>query len=266
MQKHLEQTVQTNSPETAAERSQEFTIPEIPPATDADVIAYLQRSAKFAEIAAQAELDALVLAICEQMQIMASDEEWQAAGDAFRQEHKLWGVQETVAWLDQQRISSEEWSEGIRVALLEKKLKEHLFGAAVDGAYISNRDNYRRVALSQILVVDLGTAWKIVQMLREGHASFCALALEHSQGKLSHENGGFVGVRYLVELMPEVVEAISNAKEGEIIGPVQSKLGYHVLKIEKWFSIELNQAVREQVMDSLFPVWLQNLKDSNHQS
>ncbi|MBR8837051.1 MAG: peptidylprolyl isomerase [Stigonema ocellatum SAG 48.90 = DSM 106950] len=63
--------------------------------------------------------------------------------------------------------------------------------------------------------------------------------------------------------MPEVVEAISKAKEGEILGPVQSKLGYHVLKIEKWFSIELNQAVREQIMDSLFQVWLQNMKNSS---
>ncbi len=236
------------------------------PATDAEILTYLRRSAKFAEIAIAAEREALVLANCNQLGIEISDDEWQAAGDAFRLERKLWGNAETSAWLEEQRISVDEWSQGIKVALLEKKLKEHLFGATVDGAYVSNRDNYRRVALSQILVTDLATAWKIVQILREGQASFCALALEHSKGQQSQENGGFVGVRYLVELIPEIAKPLTEAKEGEIIGPVQTKVGYHVMRVEKWFPIELNQAVREQIMDSLFQAWLQNLKNSNHQT
>lgn len=234
------------------------------PATDAEILEYLRRSAKFAEIAAAAERETLVIANCKQLGIEISDDEWQVGGDAFRLENKLWGNAETMTWLEQQRISVEEWSEGIKIALLEKKLKEHLFGAVVDGAYVSNRDNYRRVALSQILVTDLATAWKIVQLLREGQASFCALALEHSKGKQSQENGGFVGIQYLVELIPEIAQPLTDAKEGEIFGPVQSKIGYHVLRVEKWFPIELNQAVREQIMDSLFQQWLQNLQDSNY--
>jgi parvulin-like peptidyl-prolyl isomerase len=230
--------------------------------TDADIIAYLRQNAKIAEFATQAERQALILACCEHFDIQVSDDEWQAAGDAFRQENKLLGIQETMAWLNQQRISVEEWSEGIRIKLLEQKLKEHLCGASIDGTYMSDRDKYRRVALSQILVTDLGTAWKIVQMLREGHASFCALALEYSKGKQSHNNGGFVGVRYLVELLPEIADSVNDAKEGEIIGPIQTKLGYHVLRVEKRFPTELTPEVREQVMNALFEVWLHNLRNS----
>ncbi|KYC37651.1 peptidylprolyl isomerase [Scytonema hofmannii PCC 7110] len=237
----------------------------VPPATDIDIVTYLRHSAKFAEIATFAERDALILTNCEKLGITVSDEEWQAAGDAFRQEHKLWGTTETMAWLDQQRISLEDWSEGIRVSLLERKLKEHLFGALVDGGYINNRNRYRRVALSQILAADLATAWKIIHILREGHASFSALALEYSKGKQSQENGGFVGVRFLVELMTEIEQAITNVKEGDIVGPVQTKLGYHVLRVEKWFPTELNESVREQIMNSMFQVWIQNLKNFNQQ-
>jgi PPIC-type PPIASE domain len=234
------------------------------PVTDADILAYLRHSTRFAEIAIATERETSVLFHCNQLGIEISDDEWQAAGDAFRMERKLWGNAETSAWLEEQRISVEEWSQGIKVTLLENKLKEHLFGATVDGTYVSNRDNYRRVALSQILVTDLATAVKIVQILREGQASFCALALEHSKGKQSQENGGFVGIRYLVELIPEIAKPLAEAKEGEIVGPVQTKVGYHVLRAEKWFPIELNQALREQIMDSLFEVWLQNLKNSHH--
>ncbi|MFB2879428.1 peptidylprolyl isomerase [Floridanema aerugineum] len=56
--------------------------------------------------------------------------------------------------------------------------------------------------------------------------------------------------------MPEIAEAILEAKEGEAIGPIQTKLGYHIVKIEKWFPIELNE-VREQVLETLFQEWLE---------
>lgn len=230
--------------------------------TDADIIAYLRRSHKIAEIAALAEQDALVLSTCDQLGITVCDQELQAAGDAFRLEHKLLGTSETLAWLSAQRISVEDWSEGIRVALLAKKLKEHLFGAAVDNHYIGNRDNYRRVALSQILVLDLTDALKITQSLREENASFCALALQYSKGKQSQENGGFAGIHFLAELMEEIAQAVSEVKESEVIGPIQTKLGYHILKVEKWFPTELNEFVREQILESLFQAWLQEQSNS----
>lgn len=250
---------------TEAQSMQESTLPEIFPATNEDVIAYLRRSHKIAEIATLAERDSLILGICKQLGITVSDEELQAAGDTFRQEHKLLGASETLAWLSQQRITVEDWSQGIRVGLLTNKLKEQLFGDAVDAHYMSNRNDYKRVALSQILVRDLLDAQKVAYALREENTSFCALALKHSQGKQSKENGGFVGVRFLAELMPKIAQAISEAKEGEVIGPIQTKLGYHILKIEEWFSTELNESVREQVLDSLFQPWLRDQSNSDLQ-
>ncbi|MEA5598445.1 peptidylprolyl isomerase [Rivularia sp. UHCC 0363] len=246
---------------TELESTEKFVLPTISPATNEDILAYLRRSYKIAEIAASAERDTLVLNICEQLGITISDEELQAVGDTFRLEHKLLGASETLSWLQEQQITVEDWSQGIRVALLTKKLQEHLFGDAVDADYVSNRDDYKRVALSQILVSDLTDALKIVYAIREENASFCALALLHSKGKQSKENGGFVGVRFLKELMREIALAIAEAKEGEAIGPVQTKLGYHIVKVEKWFPAELNE-IREQVLESLFQAWLQENNNS----
>lgn len=244
------------------ETLEKLVLPEISPATDDVVVAYLRHSYKFTEMAALAERDALILTVCEQLGITISDEELQAAGDAFRLEHKLLGASETLAWLGQQRISVEDWSQGIRVSLLTKKLKEHLFGEAVDNHYMTNRDDYRRVALSQILVHHLTEALKISQALRVENASFCALALEHSKGKQSQQNAGFVGIRFLAELLPEIGKAVAEAKEGEVVGPIQTKLGYHILRVEKWFAAELNE-VREEVLESLFQGWLQTGSSSD---
>ncbi len=244
------------------ETLEKLLLAEISSATDDDVVAYLRHSYKFAEIAALAERDALIFSVCEQLSITVSDEELQAAGDAFRLEHKLLGASETLAWLGKQRIRVEDWSQGIRVSLLTQKLKEHLFGEAVDSHYMTNRDDYRRVALSQILVRDFTEALKIAQALQVENASFCALALEHSRGKQSQQNAGFVGVRFLAELLPEITKAVADAKEGEVVGPIQTKLGYHILRVEKWLGAELNE-VRESVLESLFQGWLQTGSSSD---
>jgi parvulin-like peptidyl-prolyl isomerase len=56
--------------------------------------------------------------------------------------------------------------------------------------------------------------------------------------------------------MPEVAEAITDANEGEVVRPIQTKLGYHIIRIEKWFPVHLNESLREEVIDSLFQAWL----------
>jgi parvulin-like peptidyl-prolyl isomerase len=101
----------------------------------------------------------------------------------------------------------------------------------------------------------LTEALKIAQALRVENASLCALALEQPKGKQSQQNAGFVGIRFLAELLPEITKAVVEAKEGEVVGPIQTKLGYHILRVEKWFAADLSE-VREQVLESLFQAWL----------
>lgn len=248
--------------QTDLQNEQEPVLSAIFPATNEDIIAYLCQSYKIAEIAAMAEHNALVLGMCEQLGITVSEEELQAAGDTFRHENKLLGASETLEWLQQQRITVEDWSAGITIELLTNKLKEHLFGDAVDTHYIDNRNDYQRVALSQILVGNLPDALKVIHALRAENASFCTLAILNSQGQKSQQNGGFVGIRFISELLPEIAQAIAEAKEGEVIGPIQTKLGYHILRIEKWFSAEMSE-IREQILESLFQIWLRANSNSH---
>ncbi|MEG4797795.1 peptidylprolyl isomerase [Microcoleus sp. LAD1_D1] len=71
----------------------------------------------------------------------------------------------------------------------------------------------------------------------------------------------FVGIRFLSELLSEIAQAISEAKEGEVIELIQTRLGYHILKIEKWFPAELSE-IREEILESLFQAWLRKRVNS----
>ncbi|MBW4457921.1 MAG: peptidylprolyl isomerase [Nostoc indistinguendum CM1-VF10] len=235
-------------------------LPPVPPATDADILAYLRRSFKMARVAALAERDATLLKFGERFGITVSDEELQAAADAFRHRYKLLSASETHSWLSKQKITAHDWSEGLKMEQVTKKLEEHLFGAQVDSHYLNNRDTYKRAAFSQILVSSEAEAQRLAHAIREENASFNALALEHSQGRISRANAGFVGVRFFGELRPELAQAMSEAKEGEIVGPIQTKLGYHIIRIEKWFPTELTIAQRKRMLAALLKLTMANIE------
>jgi parvulin-like peptidyl-prolyl isomerase len=241
--------------------------PKVEPASDEAIANYLRYTCKMAEIAALAERDAAIVKACEELNIVVSDEELQAAGDEFRLKNKLLGASETLAWLAKQRISPEDWTQGIRIKWLTQKLKEHLFLDAIDAHYLSYREEYQRVAFSQIMVAELPAALQIVRTLREEKAAFAAMAIEHSQSHPSSQHGGFVGIRFLSSLLPEIKQAIllqrrcANAglPEGQIIDPVKTHLGYHILRVEKWFAPSLNESVRAEILEILFQTWLTGL-------
>jgi parvulin-like peptidyl-prolyl isomerase len=230
-------------------------LPEVKSATDQQIIDRLKHSLRYSEFADEVERNILIESICKQLKIEVSEDEIQNVGDAFRKQNKLYGEAETMAWLDRQRITPEDWSKGVYIQLLTQKLKEHIGGYNADALYMNDRENWRRVALSQILTGDLATAIKISESIREKGDSFCMLALEYSKGKQSKENGGFAGIRFVAELLPEIAAAIDQAPVGEVLEPVKSKLGYHILRVEKWFSPEFNE-VKDFIAEYLFQFWL----------
>lgn len=225
--------------------------------TDQEIVTYLRQSSKITDIVDLARKNSVVLRLCQSVGIDVSDEELQAAANAFRRERNLLGASEMLEWLDRQLIPAGDWAEGIRIALLKKKLKQFLFGQWLASDYASNPLRYRQVALSQILTHDFTIAVNLVQRLAENKVSFCALALEYSKGQQVREKGGFCGVRTLSSLLPEIFKAISDKQEGEIIGPIQTASGYHILRIEKWFPLELNDSVKEEFLELLFQRWLE---------
>lgn len=231
------------------------TLPEMETATDRQIIDYLKYSRQYIRFAAEVESNTLVEKIGKQLNINVSEDEIQEFGDNFRKENRLYGESETLDWLSAQRIDAEDWSKGVYLQILTQKIKESTVGESVDSYYMSNRNNCRRVALSQILVSDLTTAIKIVESIRNKNESFCALALEFSQGKQSKENGGFAGIKFVAELIPEIAAAIEEVEAGNVLDPVQSRLGYHILRVEKWFPPALNE-IRDSLINYLFQSWI----------
>jgi peptidyl-prolyl cis-trans isomerase SurA len=60
---------------------------------------------------------------------------------------------------------------------------------------------------------------------------FCALAQEFSQDAESQKNCGELGWYPIDEMFPEFKEALTDAKSGDIVGPVSTNFGWHILRV-----------------------------------
>jgi peptidyl-prolyl cis-trans isomerase D len=91
-------------------------------------------------------------------------------------------------------------------------------------------------------------AKSVVQIAQSG-ADFAELAAKHSDDPGSKDNGGDLGWFGRGQMVKEFEDAVWGAKPGDILGPVQSQFGFHIIRVEG-FKPQRQQAldeVREQV-------------------
>jgi peptidyl-prolyl cis-trans isomerase C len=110
-------------------------------------------------------------------------------------------------------------------------------------------------------------AEEVKSQLEEG-GDFAKLARENSQDPQSAENGGDLGCLGKGETVPNFEEAVFSAEQGEIVGPVETEFGYHLIEVTE-INAERTQPLEEvepQIREQLstdkqaqeFNAWLQD--------
>jgi peptidyl-prolyl cis-trans isomerase D len=71
-----------------------------------------------------------------------------------------------------------------------------------------------------------------VAKIAQGGGDFAAIAAAQSEDPGSKDNGGDLGWFGRGQMVAEFENAVFSAKPGDIIGPIRSQFGYHVIKVE----------------------------------
>ena len=114
--------------------------------------------------------------------------------------------------------------------------------AEIESYYQKNIDEYRvpeKRVLSYALfpktpsnadsTAAYNTAVDVLEQARTG-VDFAQLAQEYSEGP-SASQGGDLGWFARGQMVPEFEEAAFKSREGDVVGPVQTRFGYHVIKV-----------------------------------
>jgi parvulin-like peptidyl-prolyl isomerase len=184
--------------------------------------------------------------------------------------------------LEQADLTEEELREQLRDQLPVQKVQERVAGDAepsqeeVERFYEENKEAQfttpeQRCARHILFNKDQkAKAEEVKEQLQNG-ANFAELAKEYSQDPGSAENGGDLGCLGRGETVPNFEEALFNAKEGEIVGPVQTEFGYHLIEVTdvKEQSTQPLEDVEGQIREQLsadiqaeeFSAWIQKQEE-----
>lgn len=143
-------------------------------------------------------------------------------------------------WLNSQRINIEELKSQIRIKLLQDKLiikakNIKITDKEIRDFFEQNKDKFgtpEQIHCRHILVKTKEQADDLLVALRAG-ADFSVMARAKSEDPASKERGGDIGFFTRGMLLPEFEDAAFNLKVGEISEPVQTKLGFHIIKLEE---------------------------------
>jgi parvulin-like peptidyl-prolyl isomerase len=118
--------------------------------------------------------------------------------------------------------------------VLRKNLSGKVTEAAAKRFYEANKVRYstEQVHAQHILVTDEAKAMEILKEAQQPNADFQALAEKYSKDPSVKNNRGDIGFFGRAgQMVPEFTNAAFAGKEGEIIGPVRTSYGYHIIKI-----------------------------------
>lgn len=108
------------------------------------------------------------------------------------------------------------------------------------------------VKASHILVESEDDAKAILKEIKDG-ADFADVAKEKSLDKASGEKGGELGYFTKERMVPEFADAAFKAGTGDVVGPVKTDFGWHIIKVEDKRKLEAPayDEVRERIQQGL---------------
>lgn len=174
----------------------------------------------------------------EQVKRMREDpKQWQSLVDRVALGQVLWeeaiaaGIANDPAMLDTVQMTVREVIAG---ELVQRKGAEAITEDKLLAAYEKKAVQYGRpqVKARHILVKDKALADELKAKADAG-GDFAALATEHSTDKGSAAKGGDLGWFDQSRMVKEFADAAFAATAGQIVGPVESKFGFHVIKVEE---------------------------------
>jgi peptidyl-prolyl cis-trans isomerase C len=183
--------------------------------------------------------------------------------------------------LKQNNVTEEELRDDIRENLPVQKVQEKVAGSAepsdkeIQNFYEKNKEAQfttpeQRCVKHILFNKDQKQKAEDVKKQLEDGGDFAKLAKKYSQDPGSATNGGDLGCLGKGETVPSFEKAAFGAKQGEIVGPVKTQFGYHILKVtdvkpEQTRSLqEVESQIRSQLatekQSEVFSKWVEEQK------
>jgi parvulin-like peptidyl-prolyl isomerase len=222
-----------------------------------DIIYYIRMACQIPGILEAIATQKIISENAEKAGIKISVEELQTAADNIRLAHRLLKAEDTWAWLEKHHISLDDLEEIAKLNLTSSKLANHLFADQVEPFFYAHQPKYFGAVTYEVILDDEDVALELFYALQEGEISFQEIARQYIQNPEMRRTGGYQGIRRRMELRPEIAAAVFAATPPQILKPIITPKGAHIILVEEIIKPELDDNLRFQIMGEFFTNWLQ---------
>ena len=221
-----------------------------------EIVTFLKETLQIKGIYQNILFQRIIHRAAQERNLTVTPEEIQIDADNMRRQKRLEKAADTLAWLSEQMITSEEWEAGIRDRLLAKKLAESLFSKEVEKFFAQNQLDFERILLYQIIIPYEKLAWELFYQIEEEEINFYQAAHLYDIDEKRRHHCGYEGTLYRWSFQPDMAAAIFSARIGEVIPPIKTDQGYHLLLVEEFIPAELTPESYQEILDKMFNDWL----------
>ncbi|QFS44494.1 foldase protein PrsA [Nostoc sphaeroides] len=232
------------------------------PITNEDILHQVKVSCKIPEIVKQIVTSKVIITAAEQAGIKVEVEELQKAADQIRLANKLDNADDTWNWLEKHGLSIDDFEEIAYMSLISSKLVKHLFADKVEPYFFENQLDYVCVVMYEVVLDDEDLALELFYAIKEGEMSFYDVAHKYIQDIELRRQGGYLGIIRRKDLKSDISAAVFAATVPQVLKPIVTSKGLHLIFVEEIIQAELDNKLRNQIITDLFNEWIkQQMKE-----
>jgi parvulin-like peptidyl-prolyl isomerase len=221
-----------------------------------DIVSFLKKDIQLKDVCQRILYQRVINQAAQERGLTVTPEEIQAEANQLRREKRLEKASDTLAWLADQMITADDWEAGICDRLMAKKLAQFLFAKEAEKFFAQNKLDFDQILLYQIIVPYERLAHEIFYQIEEQEISFYEAAHLYDIDERRRQQCGYEGKLYRWSLKPDIAAVVFSAQLGEVIGPLTTEQGYHLLLVEEFLPAELTPERYQDIIDRMFKDWL----------
>jgi parvulin-like peptidyl-prolyl isomerase len=224
--------------------------------TNEDILQQVKLSCQLPEMIDQIVKRQIIENAVTEAGIKVEDEELQQAADQFRFMNKLDTAKDTHQWLEQNQLSVNDFEKIIEFGVMSGKLMQHLFADKVEPYFYANQLNYASAVIYEIVLDDPDLAMELFYSIQEKEVTFYEVARQYITDVELQRKGGYLGKVTRQDLRPEISAAVFAARPPQLLKPVMTAKGVHVIFVEEIIKPELEAMLSLEILSEFLDEWL----------
>ncbi|WP_017317252.1 peptidylprolyl isomerase [Mastigocladopsis repens] len=197
--------------------------------------------------------------------LILTKEENTQAYKHFYQQHQLNSEGDLQAWLQARGLDREQLDYLATRNIKLENFKRSTWADKLQSYFLQRKAKLDRVVYSLIRVKDICIAQELYFRIQEGEQSFSELAREYSQGSEA-QTGGLIGPVELGIPHPALANMLVSVQAGQLLPPTPLGDWIVIVKLEKFLPAQLDEEMRQRLLNELFEYWLQTQLQENLQN